>query len=106
MELKYIIKKDDNYTNVKEVLRAHFGISDRLLLKLKKSKQIFLNNNPTYVTKTLSVGDEILVVIDTVEDNSNIVPTKMDLDILYEDEFFIAVNKRTKYSGSSFYFTL
>ena len=41
MKLEYTIKENDNYINVKEVLKAYFHISDRLLLKLKKSQNIF-----------------------------------------------------------------
>ena len=39
MILKYMIKSKDNYTNLKEFLKIHFQISDRLLIKLKKIKK-------------------------------------------------------------------
>ncbi len=93
MQLKYIIKENDNYSNVKELLKAYFKISDRLLLRLKNSQNIFLNGLPTYVSKDLKVNDEVTVLIDFIEDNSNIVPTKMNLDIIYEDEYYIVINK-------------
>ena len=51
MKLNYIIKKTDNYINVKEVLKTYFKISDRLLLRLKNTKNILLNGSPTYVSK-------------------------------------------------------
>lgn len=92
MELKYIVK-DDTYLTVKEVIKAYFNISDRLLLKLKKTDNILLNNVSTFVDKKISLGDEIKVIIDFDEDNSNVVPTKMDLDILYEDDYYIVINK-------------
>lgn len=38
-------------------------------------------------------GDVISVNFDYTEDNSNIVPTYMNLDIIYEDDWIIAVNK-------------
>jgi len=93
MVLKYIIKDTDTYLNVKEVLKAYFGISERLLLRLKNNKNILLNNEPTYVSKEVVSGDEIQVLIDFIEDNSNIVPTKIDLDIIYEDDCYLVVNK-------------
>ena len=93
MVLKYTIKDTDTYQNVKEVLKAYFGISERLLLRLKNTQNILLNDEPTYVSKEITSGDEIKVLIDFIEDNSNIVPTKMDLDIIYEDDSFIVVNK-------------
>ena len=92
MELKYIVK-DDTYLTVKEVIKAYFNISDRLLLKLKKTDNILLNNNPTFVDKKITFGDEVKVIIDFDEDNSNVVPTKMNLDILFEDEYYIVINK-------------
>ncbi|MBO5349203.1 MAG: RluA family pseudouridine synthase [Clostridia bacterium] len=93
MNLKYIVKSNDNYINVKEVLKAYFKISDRLLLRLKNTKNILLNGSPTYVSKEVKVNDEITVIIDFVENSSNIVPTKMDLDILYEDDCYLVINK-------------
>ena len=93
MVLKYIIKSTDTYLNVKEVLKAYFGISERLLLRLKNTQNILLNNKPTYVSKEVVSGDEIQVLIDFIEDNSNIVPTKIDLDIIYEDDCYLVVNK-------------
>ena len=93
MILKYLVKSNDNYTNVKEVLKAYFKISDRLLLRLKNSKNIFLNGSPTYVSKEINPNDEITVIIDFVEDSSNIIPTKINLDILYEDDYYLVINK-------------
>ena len=43
--------------------------------------------------KKLQSGDKISFLIDFEEDNSNIVPTKMDLQIVYEDDAFIVINK-------------
>lgn len=93
MILKYTILNDDTYQNVKEVLRAYFGISERLLLRLKNTKNILLNGNSTYISTKVFPGDEITVIIDFIEDNSNIVPKKMNLDIIYEDDCYLVVNK-------------
>lgn len=91
MELKYIVK---NEVNIRQVLREKFGISERLLIKLKKSKKIFLNgDNNIYVDKLIKPKDEVKINLDFEEDNSNIVPIKMNLDILYEDDAFIILNK-------------
>ena len=93
MELKYTVNNDNVYLTVKEVIKAYFNISDRLLLKLKKTNNILLNDNTTFIDKKISPGDEVKVIIDFDEDNSNVVPTKMNLDILYEDEYYIVINK-------------
>ena len=41
MKLEYIIKKTDNYINLKDLLKNHFEISDRLLVKLKHNKKLY-----------------------------------------------------------------
>lgn len=92
MELTYK-NNNGNYKKVSDVLKLEFSMSDRLILRLKNSKQIYLNNNPVYVWESISTGDTIKVIIDFEEDNSNIVPTNMDLSILYEDESLLIINK-------------
>lgn len=92
MELKFEVR-NNNFFNVKEILKAHFQISDRLLTKLKKEHRIFLNDIPVYVTEKVSNGDFLRVDMNFEETSENIVPTKMDLDIIYEDEYFLIINK-------------
>ena len=41
----------------------------------------------------MSINDVIIVNLDLPEDNSNIVPTSIPLDILYEDNWFLILNK-------------
>lgn len=84
------------YDNVLQVLKNEFNMSDRLILKLKTAKKILLNSEPVYVNKKLSENDLLEVLIDFVEDNSNIVATDMPLDILYEDDWLLIINKPPK----------
>ena len=93
MILNYTIKNTDNFITVKEVLKAYFNISDRLLLRLKNSKKIFLNNLPTYVSKQVNANDTVTVIIDFIEESPNIVPTKINLNIIYEDDCYLIINK-------------
>ena len=91
MELNYIVKDE---VNIRQVLRERFGISERLLTKLKKNQKIFLNDsNKIYMDMYVKPNDKINVNLDFNEDNSNIIPVKMDLKILYEDESIIIVDK-------------
>lgn len=93
MKLSYKVSNLTTYKSVKEVLKVEFTMSDRLLLKLKKLQKIYLNNEVVYVHHTIKQGDIIECLLDDEEDNSNIVPNKIDLDILYEDDGYIVVNK-------------
>lgn len=91
MKLTYV--NSSKYSNVKEVLKAEFSMSDRLLLKLKKLDKIYLNGNVTSVNHSVLENDSIECYLDYEEDNSNIVPTEMPLNIIYEDEAYIVVSK-------------
>lgn len=98
MELTYKILKSDSYINVKHVLKEYFNISDRLLLKLKNNKKIFLNDKEVFVNTVVKVNDCIKVLLDFQEDNSNILPFKMNLNIIYEDDYYLVVNKEPNIS--------
>lgn len=92
MKLEYIVK-DNKYFNIKQILKEEFNMSSRLILKLKNYKRIILNDEITYIDKEVKINDIIKLNIDFEEDNSNIVPTEMKLDIIYEDEAMLILNK-------------
>ena len=93
MKLSYMIDQNDVFFNVKEVLKVKFQISDRLLLKLKRQEKILLNSKVTSVNSAVHPNDIIEVILDFEEDNSNIMATKMYLDVIYEDEAYLIINK-------------
>ena len=93
MKLSYTLKNSEHFDNLKEMLKVHFNISDRLLLKLKKGNKICVNGTPSPLHTILKSGDLVEIYIDFEEDNSNIVPVNMKLDIVYEDEAYIVLNK-------------
>lgn len=93
MILKYTKIENDNFRTLRQVLDNKFKISYILRLKLKRSKQIFVNGNNTYLDYELKPNDVVTVNLDFEEEAENIVPTKMNLDIIYEDECFIILNK-------------
>ena len=93
MKLTYTIQPNDNFFNVKELLKLKFQISDRLLVKLKKNKKIWLNSTPTFVDSRLKPFDIVEILIDFEEKSENITPTQMDVNIIYEDEYYIVINK-------------
>lgn len=92
MKLEYKIENNDFY-NIKEVLRSEFEISNKLLTKLKKNKKIFLNNIPCYVSEKVNINDKISIELDFNEESDNIIPIKMNLDIIFEDDSVIIINK-------------
>ena len=95
MELKYIVT-NGIYKNINDILIHEFKMSNRLILKLIHKKLIYLNGNYYDTRNSVSLGDTITINMDFDEDNSNIIATKMDLNILYEDEWFMVLDKPAK----------
>lgn len=93
MELKYVVKDLLTYQNINQILTNHFKISTRLLNKLIKNHLIYKNFEIADTRENISIGDIITINLNYNEDNSNIIPTKMPLDIIYEDDWFIIINK-------------
>lgn len=91
MEINYEIKNSTQTIN--SILQNELKISSRLLYKLIKLNKIELNHKPCDTRKAGTLEDTIRVNFDYEEDNSNIVPTKMDLNIIFEDDWLLVVNK-------------
>ena len=92
MILKYEII-DNQYSTLRQVLKNKWHISSRLLVKLKKENAIFVNDKNVYIDYPLNIDDTIIVNIDFKEKSENIVETPMELNIIYEDEYYIVINK-------------
>lgn len=91
MEINYEIK--NNTQTINSTLQNELKISSRLLYKLIKLNKIELNHKPCDTRKTGTFGDTITINFDYEEDNSNIIPTKMNLNIIFEDDWLLVVNK-------------
>lgn len=90
MKLKYTVK---NNTTINQILQNELKISSRLLHKLINLGKITLNGK-TCDTRNLAKKEDILAIDFGYEENStNILPKKMDLKIIYEDEWFLIINK-------------
>lgn len=90
MEIIYNVR---NELNIKEVLRKSLSISSRLITKIKYN-HLYLNGSHCSVNSTVQPGDIVCVDFNYNEDNSNIVSNpQIKLDILYEDELYIIINK-------------
>ena len=93
MKLEYIASKKDAGKTIKDILLNEFKISHRLLITLKKQNTIFVNGVNTHIYKGVAKGDNITISFNYDEDNSNIVPKKMPLNIVYEDDWLLIINK-------------
>lgn len=92
MRLTYTIK-DNKYKSITHILKEEFSMSSRLILKLKKNQKIYLNNEIVSINTHIEIGDILEIFINFEEENSNIVPVKMSLNIIYEDDTMLVVDK-------------
>ena len=93
MELIHKIIKDDFNKTINEIILKEFNFSNRLLTKLIKNKNIFFDGKEVDTRTSVTNPGIIKIDLNYKEDNSNIVSTKMNLDIVYEDEWMLVVNK-------------
>jgi 23S rRNA pseudouridine1911/1915/1917 synthase len=85
-----------NYTVDKEIIVKEYlkevGISRSLGRKIKLYGNIYINSLPSFNYSRLLAGDE-LVIIYNEQINDEIIPIDKDLEILYEDDCFLIINK-------------
>ena len=93
MELIYKITENDFNKTINEIILKEFNFSNRLLTKLIKGKNILFNEKEIDTRTLISNSGIIKIDFNYNEDNSNIVATKMNLNIVYEDEWMLVVNK-------------
>lgn len=84
---------DNKYTNINQILKQEFKLSAKLMHKVISNKFVLLNNIPIDTRTIPNNGDIIKVDLNYKEENDNIVPTKMELNILYEDDGLLILNK-------------
>ena len=78
---------------IKDILVKEFQISARLLRKLKLNNRIFCNGKVAWVNGNAKPGDEIKVNIFFEEEAESIKSEARELDILYEDDSLLLINK-------------
>ena len=93
MILKYEIQKDDEDLTINQIMQNKLNISNRLRQQIVKNKLIFCNSLSCDTRNFAKNGDVLTIDFNDFEDNSNIVATPMNLDILFEDDWLLVVNK-------------
>lgn len=92
MDIKYIVQNND--ISIKQILKEKFEMSEKLIIKLKKNKRIFVNDIPVYITYSIKKDDLLYINLDFDETSDNIVPnSEIPLNILYEDEYLLILDK-------------
>lgn len=97
MRFEYIA---DQHVKIKTFLKKH-GISKSLLAKIKyMGGNIWVNDVERNATYLLDIGDRVTIDIPAEEDSTgSLRPISFPLDIIYEDDHFLAINKPVGYAS-------
>ena len=90
--IKKEVTKEYDGRKIREYLKEELGLSSRLIRGASIDKRIFVNNKA--VKMNYIIKDKDIVLIDLAkEETQNIEPEDIKIDIVYEDEDIIVVNK-------------
>lgn len=90
---KYVetVRGVESVMKIRDYLKRRLGLSTALIAQVKYDN-VVLNGEVVYMRATVKNGDIIEITLPS-EDSENIEPMDIPLDIVYEDEHVIAVNK-------------
>ncbi|HFR3948960.1 TPA: RluA family pseudouridine synthase [Streptococcus suis] len=90
----------DQHTKIKTFLKK-YGVSKGLLAKIKYTGgNIWVNDIEQNATYLLDIGDRVTIDIPAEEDlTGSLKPIFFPLDIVYEDDHFLSINKPVGYAS-------
>ena len=91
--IDYIIDEDSAGLRVERFLRRKRYSGQNLSEIKRMPKSILVNGVHYYMRQELSKGDHLQVRICETQNSEKIPPTKLPLDIIYEDEDLLVLNK-------------
>lgn len=90
--LKRKVDKKHDGIVIRQFLKEELELSTRLIRSASIEKRILVNNIPVRMRCVLKEGDEVIIKLSKNE-SQNITPEKMDLNIVYEDDDILVLNK-------------
>lgn len=94
-KLCHTADEQDDGKQLSEILKRRFGVSEMLLRRIKRCENgLLLNGKSVYTIDIAHKGDKIEVVLEEESRGSDgVVPTEGTLDIRFENEDILVVNK-------------
>lgn len=92
--MEFEIGKENNGKSIKQFLYNTLHLSHGQVTALKRQEHgIFLNGERVYVTVMLREGDRLSLSWEDQEEQNHLVPFNYPLEILYEDDALLCINK-------------
>ena len=91
--IEFVAEAGDEGRSLRDVLRKRIGISRRLMVRLKTSEEgLSVNGQKVWPNHKVAEGDVISLRMEA-ESSETILPQPMELDIVFEDEHLLVLNK-------------
>lgn len=90
--IKKVVSKEYEGRKIREFLKEELGLSSRLIRSASIDKRIFVDKKAVKMNYVLKSNEEVLIDL-VKEETQNIDPENIPIDIVYEDEDIIVVNK-------------
>lgn len=90
--IQYIISQEQRGVSLGRFLRSK-GYSHRLMVSLKNRQGLSVDGLPAHTNFRLSPGEVLTITLPEEEDSPNILPVKLPLSIVYEDQDILVINK-------------
>ena len=92
MEIKWTVLPKQERQSLQQVLRQQYGLSRRQLIRLKQLPEaVMINDMPARLLQRLMPGDRVEVTL--FEHLAQLPPEPIPLEVIYEDDFLIVINK-------------
>jgi 23S rRNA pseudouridine1911/1915/1917 synthase len=91
MHIEYRVTNDHDNQKVSTILRSQLKFSRGAIRRLKRCAGLTVNDQAVRLNALVQAGD--LIRVDFQDDEQPVIPQDMPLDILYEDEHVLAVDK-------------
>lgn len=94
-KLTYIVECADDGKKVSDILKQRFGVSGMLINRIKKTENgLLINGKSVYAIDIAHTGDVIDAILEEEGRASEmVVATEGELDVLFENEDILVVNK-------------
>lgn len=93
MQLKHIVTESEDNTALKSILKRKLHLSTALLKRMKQTDNVLVNGLYHRFIDRVSKGDIITVQLKFGDEETTLSPQNIPVDIIYEDEAVIALNK-------------
>lgn len=85
------VQPEEKGLMVKDIVYGRLNLSRGLLRRMKRGGGIYLNGERDYLSRRVMTGDQIQIVF--YDEKTTMEPQDLPLDIVYEDDYLLIINK-------------